>query len=268
MADSAPRFEHREWLNAVYAGQFMRFLAAKGFTCATVLDVGAHKGEWSREFLRVFPRAAAVMIDPLEEVRPHLQEFCNAHAGSSFHIAGAGAAPGELEFTVWPGLGGSSFVPQRGHRVYDGHEKRIVPVLTLDGLVESGQLPIPELAKLDVQGFELEVLRGAKRLLGRTEVFFLEVSLYNPLGEQMPLFVDVIKFMHDQGYVVYDIPSFYRRRKDHALAQCDVAFVKADSRLRQSTGLIDNFDWNYSRFRPTLFERAAGFIRRRLRKLP
>lgn len=241
-------FEHENWMNVVYVDQFIRFLEAKGFHCNTLLDVGAHKGYWSKAFKTVFPAARVFMVEPLEEMKPFLDKFCKDYSDSKYVIAGAGPQKGEMEFTIWPGLSGSSFVPERGHSFYDTYSKRKVPVVTVDDLIAAGDLAVPEVAKLDVQGFELEVLKGASSILGKTDVFFLEVSFFKPLGPHMPIFFDVVKFMHDRGYVTYDILGFYRRRKDHALAQCDMVFVREDSPLRKYEGLVKEFDWDYTKF--------------------
>ncbi len=246
--NQAGSFEHPRWMNVVYTDQFLQFLSAKGFQCKTLLDVGAHKGYWTRDFKAVFRDTSVLLIEPLEEMRPILEKFCLQNSDCEFIIAGAGPDSGEMEFTIWPSLSGSSFVPQRGHAFYDTHEKRKVPVVTIDSLVASGRLPIPEVAKLDVQGFELEVLKGAASILGKTEVFFLEVSFFKPLGPGMPVFFEVVKYMHDRGYVAFDITGFYRRRKDHALAQCDMVFVLESSPLRNHTALTREFDWDYAKF--------------------
>ena len=111
---------------------------------------------------------------------------------------------------------------------------RKVSVETLDGLAGQGKIvEAPDLAKLDVQGFELEVLKGATKALRGTSMFILEVSLFE-FWKGQPILAEVVAFMDQHGYVLYDVPGVYRRRLDGALGQVDFAFVPRSSSLRVS----------------------------------
>ncbi len=109
-----------------------------------------------------------------------------------------------------------------------------VPVVTIDELLERGELVLPELVKVDVQGYELEALRGAARLFGTTEVFIVEVSFF-AFGPGWPLFHEVIAFMAERGYVVYDVADLTPRLLDGALGQADVCFAREHGTLRRSS---------------------------------
>ena len=50
----------------------------------------------------------------------------------------------------------------------------------------------------------------------------------------MPIFSDVIKFMADREYEVYDFPGFLRRPFDGALGQMDICFVKRNGMMRKT----------------------------------
>lgn len=206
-------------------------LKERGLQPNWILDVGANKGDWSRIAKAVFKETNCFMIEPQLEMRPKLDRFCQRFPGSQWLLAGAGAAPGELTLTVWDDLAGSSFLPGQDDQLTKAGKQRRVPIVTLDSLVEENLLPLPDLVKLDIQGFELEALKGASKLLNHVEVFILEVALFQFLPGQ-PVFHDVIGFMRDRGYVVYDFPGFIKRPYDGALAQCDVCFVKHNSFLR------------------------------------
>jgi hypothetical protein len=102
---------------------------------------------------------------------------------------------------------------------------------TLDSLIDSAALQAPLLLKLDVQGFELEVLKGGRRTLKLSEVVIMEVSLL-PYNDGAPSFADVVGFMNEEGFVAFDFCGQFRRESDHALFQTDVVFVRRESNLR------------------------------------
>lgn len=212
---------------------FLEDLRVRGFTPQSILDVGANRGDWSRIAKGIFPTARCFLIEPQVEMKPLLDNFCQDFPDSQYFLAGAGATPGELTLTIWDDLVGSSFLPSESEEWKQAGKQRSVPIITIDSLIENGAIVMPQLVKLDIQGFELQALLGGTKLFGNTEIFILEVSLFKFM-EGMPIFHEVISFMADRGYIVYDFPGFLRRPYDGALGQVDVGFAKQDMFLRAS----------------------------------
>jgi hypothetical protein len=82
-----------------------------------------------------------------------------------------------------------------------------------------------------VQGYEYEVLNGAKKALPNIEVILAEVNLLD-LYKGTQLFAELIAFLRMSGFVAYDICGFWRRPLDAALWTADIIFVQIDSPLR------------------------------------
>ena len=210
-------------------------LRARGFQCRTLLDVGANRTWWSRMAKKVFAEADFCLIEPQIEMKALMEKFCQEFPGSSCFHAGAGAQKGKLTLTIWDDLYGSSFLPSPDENLKSSGRQREVEILTIDGLIDSGRIRVPDLIKLDIQGFELEALKGATKTFGQTSVYILEVSFFSFSDVPgMPVFADVVAFMQERGYVAYDFPGFLRRPLDGALGQCDICFVKSDGFLRVS----------------------------------
>ena len=207
---------------------FLRFLRQRGIRPRCVLDVGANRGNWSVLAAEVFPDARLVLIEPQEEMVPELTAFCTAHPSARFVRAGAAAEPGEAVLTVWDDLQGSSFVPPSVDALLADGKQRVTPLVTIDAELER-EPHLPELVKLDVQGYELEALKGASRLFGHTECFILEVLLIRT--GSMPDLHAVVDFMHQRGYQAYDICGYWRRPVDDALGQIDLVFARSDGPL-------------------------------------
>jgi FkbM family methyltransferase len=208
-------------------------MKVRGLQCKTIVDVGANTGHWSRIAKSVFPDAKSILIEPLNETGSQLEKFVSDFPGSKIFPYGAAATPGRLTFTVWDDLQGSSFIPEEKIDLVKSGKQRSVEVITIDDLIAKGEFDVPELMKLDVQGFELEALKGASSTFGRTEVYILEVSLFH-FDPKIPVFFEIIKFMEDRQYSVYDFPGFLRRPYDGALGQCDICFVKNKGMFRNS----------------------------------
>ena len=100
---------------------------------------------------------------------------------------------------------------------------------TLDRTIEEQEFPPPQLIKLDVQGYELEVLKGATRALASAEFVLLEVSVWQ-YNENSPLIEEVVAFMSGAGFVTYDVFDI-NRLSDGTLLQLDVLFIRKDSFL-------------------------------------
>ena len=213
---------------------FLEDLKARGFVPRTILDVGANEAGWSADAKAVFPEAACFLIEPQEEMKPALEAFCARFKDCAYFLAGAGAVPGELALTVYDDLVGSSFLPGESSAMLEAGKQRRVPIVTIDGLVAEGRVPAPDLAKLDVQGFELDVLKGAADSLKNIEVVILEVSLFR-FEKNWPVLHEVVAFMQSRGFAVYDFAGFMRRPRDGALGQADVCFARENGILRQSS---------------------------------
>jgi FkbM family methyltransferase len=195
-----------------------------GFSPAVVLDVGAARGDWTISARRIFPSARFVMVEPLPDWRDDLEAITGL--GIDYVPAAAGAKEATLPLLVPDQPGGSSFLS--ASREGDTYFKRSVnvPVVTLDSLdIPEG----PTLLKLDVQGYELEVLEGGSRVLEQVEVLVAECSLY-PFQTDIPLVHDVVRRVADLGLVVYDVADELRWPSG-ALAQVDLIFVASGSRL-------------------------------------
>jgi FkbM family methyltransferase len=211
--------------------EFLRFLRTVGLAPRCVLDVGAYDGRWSAMAAKEFPDARFVLIEPQAELAPALGAFCAGHRGGArFVSAGAAATAGRAVQTTGDELHGSSYLPPPDERALQAGRQRVTPMVTIDA--EFAAEPcLPDLVKLDVQGYELEALKGATRLFGHTECFILEISMFGGGSSWWPGFHDAVDFMHRRNYQVYDVCGFLRRPLDGALGQIDLAFVRADGRL-------------------------------------
>jgi FkbM family methyltransferase len=206
-------------------------LRDNGFSPSAILDIGANAGEWSRVAASIFTASRILMFDGDPENEPPLYNAVREIGGRSSYTLCLLGPEKKDEVTFYrpeAGTTGSSVLPEM--TTYDKEAIRL-PMDTIDNRIANAGLGAPLLMKLDVQGFELEILKGGKKTLLASEVVIMEASLL-PYNEGAPLFADVVAFMDQQGFAVYDFCGQNRRETDHALFQTDVAFVRRESSLR------------------------------------
>lgn len=211
-------------------------IRGKGFRPTHIVDVGAFRGDWARFAKDLFPDARVLMIEPQEEWRLQLEDVCRYTAGVTLVPALVGATDGvEVSFSEMS-TGSSVFDEQS-----NAARRRATKTLTtLRTILNGAGWDRVDLLKIDVQGYELEVLRGAADYLDRCECVLVECSLI-PTNTGCPLVSDVIAFMVAHDFRLLDICSLVRRR-DLALWQTDLLFVKNNSALVPSTAL-DAANW-------------------------
>jgi FkbM family methyltransferase len=202
-----------------------------GLQVNTVLDVGAAFGSWTRMCLNFFPCACYVVFEPLSQYDKELTALQNEYQNVRRVKAAVSAYPGQATFFFHEDWVGSSLYQETEGNMVDGQPIQ-VDTTTIDVLVKQRQLSGPFLLKIDVQGAELQVLDGASTVLHQTEYILLETSLFQ-FFKNGPLVHDIILYLQQRDFVLYDILNPQYRLLDKALGQVDLVFVPAQSRLRR-----------------------------------
>ncbi|MDQ3021253.1 MAG: FkbM family methyltransferase [Bacteroidota bacterium] len=216
----------------------LKDISERGIDFKYILDVGANLGEWARMAKEVFPDAVIYMIEPLSEMESNLKKICEEFPGSKYFPNGAGSKIEVHVLTTWgDDLAGANCLIPENEYIKSLNKQRMIKIITIDSLIENNEIEIPDLVKLDIQGFELEALKGASKILGKSEAFVLETSLFE-FTNGTPLLSEVVSFMSNKGYEIYDFPGFLRRPFDGALGQIDIFFAKRNGLLRNSNNWI------------------------------
>src|SRR5215472_7599373 len=142
-----------------------------------LIDVGVQGGE----NVRWRPLGDHLVVhgfDPIEEVVRELIEENRGRSNRHYHCMAVGNADGEQAFYFNPvNPSESSMYGRRTDRFDEnGREQvRTVPIRRLDSLLAEGVIPKADFVKIDVEGFERDVLLGARELL-QAGVLGLEIE--------------------------------------------------------------------------------------------
>ncbi|GAB3930896.1 FkbM family methyltransferase [Mucilaginibacter myungsuensis] len=198
-----------------------------GFKPDLIIDGGAYVGDWTKSVRKIYPDATFVMVEAQPAKRVILQAVASEFDNVNFEIALLGDAEKEMDF----------FEMETGSSIYEENtnydrQKTTLMMHTLDSVADKYRKPESCFIKLDVQGAEIDILKGAPNLLTKTDFILLEISTLN-YNENAPQFFDVILFMKNIGFVVFDIAD-ERRTHDGILFQTDLIFVKESSPFRRA----------------------------------
>jgi FkbM family methyltransferase len=188
---------------------------------ASVIDVGASDGRWSRQAMQCFPHAKYLLIEAQAE--PHaeaLREFEERHANVDVVLAAAGDREGEIHFDASSPLGGqASETPFAENSI-------AVPMVTIDSAVRARGLKPPYLLKLDTHGFEQPIFEGAAETLRQANLVIVEAYNFR-LSAGCLKFHELCGYLEAKGFRCLDLFDVMHRPGDGALWQFDLAFAPA-----------------------------------------
>ena len=196
------------------------YLKQYGFAPATFIDVGVHRG--TPELYNLFKASRIVLIDPVPDVETFCAPWLTGEGwNAQFVNCALGADPGSARITVSGPM--TSLLTRLADK--EKAEPRVldVQVRRLDDVVEELKADGPFGVKIDTEGYELEVIRGAARTLSRTEFVIAEVSARRRF-EDGYLFADLTAEMAKAGFALVDVLS----APSHA-RYFDCLFVRRDS---------------------------------------
>lgn len=193
-------------------------LRRAGVEIETVYDIGAHRGEWTDSVRASLPNARFFLFEANATHADALRE-----AGDPFFIAVLSAEAKAVAFYGTGAPGDSYF--REATKNYAGVEPTMLTATTLDAVIDRHNLPGADLIKVDVQGAELDVLRGGERTLRRAKLVLLECPLVE-YNEGAPSIDEYLRFMREHGFSPIEFlePIWNKRR----MIQIDVLFARDD----------------------------------------
>lgn len=207
---------------------------------AVVFDIGAHTGYFAECVLAYRPHARIYAFEPLPDAFRTLTERLEPYPNVTVENLAAGAQNGHADLIPRGFTEASSFLPngevlERGVYGLDFSSSVTisVPVTTLANYISRHDVPKIDLLKLDVQGFELEVLRGAEEILPRIDWIYTEAQ-FQELYRGGPLFTDLFEHLHQHHFELIEMSSF-RADDQGRLMEADMLFRRSKGRSGETS---------------------------------
>jgi FkbM family methyltransferase len=204
----------------------------KGNSVSQIIDVGANVGMIALEYARYFPDAKLICIEPNPELLPVLQSNLDrANLDYQIHNLALGDIEGDSKFNITVEPGCSSLhepniqhIPISYQSIMNHAKTLTVNVTTLDKLLP----PLPQgvILKLDTQGHELNILKGARELLKSHSIDLIVAELFmQPMYQNISLAGEVIGFLEDYQYRLHNIYSPVFAGNSGKIRQFDAIFI-------------------------------------------
>jgi len=204
-------------------------LARRGIDLRTILDVGANIGQSAVTMLETFPHAEIHCFEPVSSTFAMLQRNLRGTRCRCIHSA-IGNSVGEARISVGSNSLTNSLVNTR-----DGDAFETVPVTTVDAYREERSLSNVDLLKIDVEGFDLNVLEGAERSFSEGRIKFVTVEAgFRFEGTAHVSFQRLRDHLDDHDFSVF---GFYYQTPawsgEHSLLFADVLFAHASTNRKR-----------------------------------
>ena len=196
----------------------------------TIIDVGANDGLFALRINKILPEASIYSFEPIEEVYERLNSNVSGINNIKTFNFALGEQETEKDFYINEFSPSSSFLAMQDKHVeafpYTAQNKtKKYRVHTLDNVAGKISLDPAVMLKLDVQGYELNVLRGAEEFLKNVQIIQAEVSFVE-LYKDQPLFDDVYRYLYERGFKYSGNIDQLPEPKTNQILQADAIFIR------------------------------------------
>jgi FkbM family methyltransferase len=195
----------------------------RGTHVKTVIDVGASNGCWSKRCMDVLADADYLLVEAQDAHKQELQSFKQDQNNVEYVIAAAGEEDGEIYFDDSQLFGGVASIK----KLNDNYKKQ--SVISIDKEIERNNLQGPFLLKLDTHGFEVPILKGAKKCLKDASIVIIETYNFR-ITDSSLLYFEMCEFMIKLGFRPIDMVDFMLRKYDNSFWQMDTIFIPENSK--------------------------------------
>jgi len=213
--------------------KFLPYSWLRKCNIGTVLDVGANIGQFALQIHALVPEAKIYSFEPLADCYVALRNNMRCVANfESFNVA-LGNENGKCGIYRNACSHSSSLLPMQNlHKQAFPQtaqaELEEIEICRLDDMAHKLELNDNVLIKIDVQGFEDQVIMGGQSVIECAQVLIVETS-FEPLYQGQVLFDSIYSMLTAKGFEMRGCEEPLRNPEDTRILQCDTIFVrKAD----------------------------------------
>jgi len=213
----------------------INILKQKGYYPDTILDIGAHQGFWTIGMKQIYNNSKYYLFEANDY--NELNNFNNDNNVKVYNNIVLNDKIEEIDWYCIKGTGDSMFKEKTKHYINCNSIKRETidlntHILKNNLFQESKNI----LIKIDCQGAEISILKGASSILEKTDFILLEIPLFGQYNDGIPNFLEHIQYMNSIGFITYDIlESHYINNFN---MQLDVVFINKNHEFNKTVNQL------------------------------
>ena len=201
-----------------------------GYTPSTILDIGAYKGDWTKDMLKIYPDSKYYLIeandhraiDSLANIR-NIYIYKNTILNDKIQ---------EVDWYQNHKTGDSMFKENSHFYKHTTPTKRTS--IDLNTFLINNNIDLSKediFIKIDCQGAEIPILKGSSTILNNTSFILLELPLFGKYNSNVPNFLEHIQFMDSIGFVPYDLTNILYI--EDFTVQLDMIFINKNHKFNE-----------------------------------
>lgn len=181
-----------------------------------IIDVGANVGQTVKDIYKIFPKAKVISYEPAKKTFQSLMKVSTPKQGNFIPVnAGLGKVPDLLNLYTYDKSDLNSFLPINEFDNFKETGSEKCQILTLDNEFNRLNIEYIDVLKIDTQGYELDVLKGAKKILEQKKIqlIYCEVN-FKEVYKGNPKMNELLSYLSDLDYSLVTIyPCHIRSRR-------------------------------------------------------
>lgn len=176
--------------------------------CDVIFDVGAFIGNWSQICFQLKPDVHIHLFEPFKNSFNQLKKKFQDNKNITLNNVALGEREGEKKFYInktCSSLNSMYLRKDLYNKSLEHTHKELVFETTLDKYCDQEKISNVDYMKIDVEGNELNVLKGSKRILKNQSIKFIQFEYGGCNIESKTYFKDIYKFLRNYNYYVYKI---------------------------------------------------------------
>lgn len=188
-----------------------------------IFDVGANNGQTVKKLRQYFHNCKINSFEPnpnaFEILKQNVSKMNDVHIWNN----GLGSITGQITFFENSHSDMSSFLKQ-GETGWGVEKESIAQVTTIDQFCAEQKIDFVDILKIDTQGFELEILKGAETIISNNGIglIYLEV-IFSKMYDNLPSLGDLYNLLNKKGYKLVSIYTIHYQ--NNLASWSDLLFV-------------------------------------------